>query len=199
MYSPSINNLITELKKLPSVGQHTAERYVFYWLKSGKKDVTELMLALKELIENVRSCEICFDFSDTSPCAICSNAKRDHATIVVVTDSQDLQAIENTSEYKGVYHVLRGLLDTSDDTSLIRTKVAELLKRVQNETISEIIFALNPNLAGETTTLYLEREIKKLKPSIRITRLARGLPMGSDLQYADEITLSNALKGRTER
>ncbi len=199
MYSPSINNLITELKKLPSVGQHTAERYVFYWLKSGKKDVTELMLALKELIENVRSCEVCFDFSDASPCSICSNAKRDHTTIIVVTDSQDLQAIENTSEYKGVYHVLRGLLDTTDDTSLARTKIVELLKRVQNESITEIIFALNPNLAGETTTLYLEREIKKLKPSTRITRLARGLPMGSDLQYADEITLSNALKGRTER
>jgi recombination protein RecR len=199
MYSPSINNLITSLKKLPSVGQHTAERYVFYWLKSGKKDVTELMLTLKELIENIRSCEVCFDFSDTSPCAICSSARRDHTTIVVVTDPQDLQAIENTGEYKGAYHVLRGLLDSSDESSLTRTKIAELLKRVGTEPISEIIFALNPNLAGETTTLYLEREIKKLKPSIRITRLARGLPMGSDLQYADEITLSNALKGRTER
>ncbi len=199
MYSPSINNLITELKKLPSVGQHTAERYVFYWLKSGKKDVTELMLALKELIENVKSCEICFDFSDTSPCSICSNVKRDHSTILVVTDPQDLQAIENTSEYKGVYHILRSLLDSSDDTSLGRTKIAELLKRIQNEPPAEIIFALNPNLPGETTTLYLERAIKKLKPTIRITRLARGLPMGSDLQYADEITLSNALKGRTER
>jgi recombination protein RecR len=199
MYSPSINNLINELKKLPSVGQHTAERYVFYWLKSGKKDVTELMLALRELIENVRSCEICFDFSDTSPCAICANSKRDHATLLVVTDPQDLQAIENTSEYKGVYHVLRSLIDSTDETSLSRTKINELFKRVQNEPITEIIFALNPSLAGETTALFLEREIKKLKPTTKLTRLARGLPMGSDLQYADEITLSNALKGRTER
>lgn len=219
MYSPSINNLIRQLKKLPSVGEHTAERFVFYWLKSGKKDVTELMLALKELIENVKSCEICWNFSDQSPCPICTDPKRDHTTICVVASPQDLAVIEDTHEYRGLYHVLRGTLDTADEASVQKMKAKELLERIQNfpsETkhqdttaspsvregvrgrgsIKEIIFALNPDLPGETTMMYLQNRIKELDPTIKITRLARGLPMGSDLQYADEITLASALKNR---
>lgn len=227
MYSPSINRLIHQLKKLPSVGQHTAERFVFYWLKSGKKDVTELILALKELVDTVKSCEVCWDFNDQSPCPICSDQKRDHSTLCIVANSQDLAVIEATHEYKGLYHVLRGTLDTADEESVQRMKIKELLERIQEKgerskdtsspagksetdspsshrqeevrgrsTIHELIFALNPDLPGETTMMYLQKHIKELNPNIKITRLARGLPMGSDLQYADEITLASALKNR---
>jgi recombination protein RecR len=195
MYSSSINKLLNELKKLPSVGKHTAERFVFYWLKSGKKDVTELMLALKELIDTVKSCEQCWNFDDQSPCAICSNPKRDKTILCVVEQVPDLAAIEQTHEFSGLYHVLRGLVDPSDEASLKSIKIKELLARTPH--VQEIILALNPDLPGETTIMYLEKELKKINANLKITRLARGLPMGSDLQYADEITLSNALKNRT--
>ncbi len=202
MYSSSIDNLIKQLKKLPSVGAHTAERFVFYWLKSGKKDVTELMIALKALTENVRSCEICWNFDDTSPCKICQDKKRDQSIVCVVEQVSNLAVIEATGEYKGSYHVLRGLLDPSDEDSLSQTKILELLKRItknnEGPAISEIILALNSNVFGETTMLYLIQKIKELNPEIKITRLARGLPMGSDIRYADEITLSKALQNRTK-
>jgi recombination protein RecR len=207
VYSPSINNLIRQLKKLPSVGVHTAERFVFYWLRSGKKDVTELMLALKELIENVKSCEMCWNFSDQSPCPICTDIKRDQSLICIVASPQDLAAIEQIHEYRGRYHVLRGTLDAADEESIQRLKIKELLDRITippparegargRGSIQEIILALNPDLPGETTMMYLQKKIKELNPTIKITRLARGLPMGSDVQYADEITLASALKNR---
>lgn len=202
MYSPSINNLITQLKKLPSVGEHTAERFVFYWLKSGKKDVTELMLALKELIDTIKSCEICWNFDDKSPCSICSDLRRDHTTICVVEQVPDLAAIEQIHEFQGIYHVLRGNLNPSDEEYINKTKIKELINRIKKENllkIKEVILALNPDLPGETTMMYLQKELKSINPDIKITRLARGLPMGSDLQYADEITLSSALKGRREQ
>jgi len=198
MYSSPIQNLINSLKKLPSVGQRTAERYIFYLLKSGKKEVAEMMLALKELIENIKSCEVCWNFTDTSPCLICQSRERDQTTICVVADPQDLAVIENIGEYRGVYHVLRGLVDPSDEESLNRIKARELLERLEKKS-SEVILALNPDLPGETTALYLEKEIKNRHPAVKITRLARGLPMGSDLRYADEITLGSALKNRTQR
>ncbi len=196
MYSPTINNLIEALKKLPSVGEHTAERFIFHWLKSGKKEVTELMLALRELIEKVKSCEVCWDFSETSPCAICSNAKRDHTTICVVAGPQDLMVIEQTGIYKGVYHVLRELVDIGDDDSLQKIKIKELFERSKKSELTEIILALNPDMQGETTMLYLESELKKTNPKLKITRLARGLPLGADLRYADEMTLQSAIKNR---
>ena len=199
MYSPSIQNLIKAFKKLPSVGQRTAERFVFYLLKSGKKEVGELTLALKELIDTVKSCEVCWNFSDTSPCPICQNPKRDHTTICVVADPQDLAVIEGTGEYRGLYHVLRWQVDPTDAESLTKMKVKELLEGTRNKeqgTIQEVILALNPDIAGETTMLYLEKELKSVNQEIKITRLARGLPMGGDLRYADEITLGSAIKNR---
>lgn len=200
MYSSSIDNLIKQLKKLPSVGAHTAERFVFYWLKSGKKDVTELMIALKSLTESVRSCEICWNFDDINPCKICQDKKRDQSIVCVVEQVSNLAVIEATGEYKGSYHVLRGLLDPSDEDSLSQTKIPELLQRIssakEKSGISEVILALNPNISGEATILYLEQKIKEINTSIKVTRLARGLPMGSDIRYVDEITLSNALKNR---
>lgn len=197
MYSKSIQNLIDSFRKLPTVGQRTAERFVFYLLKSGKKEVAEITLALKELIDNVKSCETCWDFSDNNPCAICSNKTRDTSLLCVVSEPQDIPVLERTGIYNGLYHVLRGLVEPGDEEGMEKIKIKELFKRVGGH--KEIILALNPDLSGETTMLYLEKEIKKLNPEIKITRLARGLPMGSDLQYADEITLGSALKNRTER
>jgi recombination protein RecR len=206
MYSPSINNLIRALKRLPTVGQRTAERFAFYLLKSGKKEVTELMLALRELIENVKSCEICWNFSDTSPCPIDTDPKRDRSTVCIVQEPQDLFVIDQTGAYHGVYHVLRGLLDPSDEESSARMKAKELFERVRGtvgyhkETpIKEVILALNPDMAGETTMLYLERELKTLNPEVIVTRLARGLPLGADVRYADEITLGSAIKNRVTK
>lgn len=207
MYSHSIQNLIRSLKRLPSVGERTAERFVFYLLKSGKKEVTELMLALKELIENVKSCETCWNFADSSPCPTCTDPKRDHTTVCVVLDPQDLAAIEKSGSYHGLYHVLRGQIDVADASSITKTKINELLNRVSPPAgggtgvvgVHEIILALNPDLPGETTMLYLEQEIKKLQPQLKLSRLARGLPMGSDLRYADDITLGSAIQNRIQK
>lgn len=196
MYPPHIKNLIRAFTKLPTVGERTAERFVFYLLKSGKKDVAELTIALKGLINNIKSCEICLDFSDQSPCQICGDQTRDHQTICVVTEPQDLQAIEKTKKYTGRYHVLRGTIKGDDGQNMARTKIDKLLTRVKQEQTMEIILALNPDLSGETTMMLLEQNIKETNPTMKITRLARGLPMGSDLQYADEITLGSALKNR---
>ena len=197
MYSKSIQNLMVAFRKLPTVGQRTAERFVFYLLKSGKKEVGEITLALKELIDNVKSCEVCWDFSDHNPCAICNNKTRDQSLLCVVSEPQDIPVLERTGVYGGLYHVLRGVIEPGDEEGLEKIKIKELFKRI--EEIKEIILALNPDLAGETTMLYFEKEIKRLNPNLKITRLARGLPMGSDIQYADEITLGSAIKNRTSR
>ena len=195
MYAKPIEELIQAFSKLPTVGKRTAERFVFYLLRSGKKDAAELTLSLKQLIENVKSCETCWDFSDQSPCAICSNEKRDQQTICIVTQPQDVQVIEKTNDYNGTYHVLRGTLKPDDLESIRYLKIKELDEK-DKKNIKEIILALNPDLKGETTMMFLEKRLKELNPDIKITRLARGLPMGSDLQYADEITLGSAIKNR---
>ena len=197
MYSQSIDKLIAELKKLPSVGQHTAERYVFHYLTRGKREVADLILSLNGLINNVKSCEVCWDFTDTSPCRICSDPKRDQSVLCVVADSQSVVALQKTGAFIGRYHVLRGVLDGSDPESFRRIKLKELFNRsVKDKNLKEIILALNPDLSGETTMLYLEKELRTKNPTIKIVRLARGLPSGSDLQYADEITLKYALDQR---
>jgi len=195
MYSPSIQKLIAELKKLPSVGQRSAERFVFHWLKKGKKDVAELKSALDEVLDKVKSCETCWNFSETSPCSICKDKKRDHSVICVVIEPQDVEAIEKTGEYLGVYHVLRENINSMEN-QISKTKIQELLKRVGKENIKEIILALNHNLESENTAMFIKAKIQTFQPKIKITRLAKGLPMGSDLQYADEITLGSALKNR---
>ncbi|TSC84776.1 MAG: recombination protein RecR [Parcubacteria group bacterium Gr01-1014_13] len=200
MYSKSIQNLIDSFRKLPTVGQRTAERFVFYLLKSGKKEVGEITLALKELIDNVKSCESCWDFSDHNPCNICNNKTRDNSLLCVVSEPQDIPVIERTGMYNGLYHVLRGLVEPGDEEELEKMKIKELFLKLQKtDKIKEIILALNPDLSGETTMLFLEKKIKEKNPAIKATRLARGLPMGSDLQYADEITLGSAIKNRTAR
>lgn len=200
MYSKSIQNLIEAFKKLPTVGQRTAERFIFYLLKSGKKEVGEITLALKELIDNVKSCESCWDFSDNNPCAICNNKTRDVSLLCVISEPQDIPVIERTGMYNGLYHVLRGLVEPGAEEELEKIKIKELFYKLEKtDKLKEIILALNPDLSGETTMLYFEKEIKRLNPNLKITRLARGLPMGSDIQYADEITLGSAIKNRTIR
>lgn len=198
MYSKPIENLVRAFTRLPSVGRRTAERFVFYLLKAGKKDPAELALAIKTLIASIKSCAVCFDFSDRSPCAICADKARDTTLICVVAEPQDVQAVERTGSYRGRYHILRGLVPLDaiqvDESNL---KISELLIRAEKESISEVILALNPDLPGETTAMFIEKLFKEKNPQLKITRLARGLPMGSDLQYADEITLASALKNRT--
>lgn len=195
MYSTPIEQLIKAFRGLPGVGRRTAERYVFHILKSGKKDAAEITLALKGLLDGVKSCEICWRFTDTTPCDICTDGKRDNKTICVVAEPQDLEAIESTGSYTGVYHVLRGLVNPDREQSIQYLKVAELIARTANA--SEVILALNPTMAGETTMMYLEKKVKQANPDIIVSRLARGLPMGSEMQYADDVTLSSALKHRT--
>lgn len=198
MYPKPIEQLIRAFTRLPSVGRRTAERFVFYLLKSGKKEVAELTLALKRLAETMKSCAICRDFSDVSPCRICGDRTRDQATLAVVAEPQDVQALERTKGYRGVYHILRGLIDPDELPTETKTlTIKALLERARTPPVQEVILALNHDLPGETTMMYLERELKRVRPELNITRLARGLPMGSDLQYADEITLGSALKHRT--
>lgn len=198
MYPQPIEQLIKAFSNLPTVGQRTAERFVFYLLKSGKKDVAELTNALKNLISKIKSCKVCWDFSDESPCKICADSTRDQSTICVVEEPQDLQAIESTGEYRGRYHLLRGTIKADDEDSVRFLKFSELIKRLEDRAIKEVILALNHDLNGENTMMFLEKKLKETNPDIKITRLARGLPMGSDLQYADEITLGSALKHRTQ-
>lgn len=198
MYSRSIQNLIDAFRKLPTVGQRTAERFVFYLLKSGKKEVGEITLALKELIDNVKSCETCWDFSDNNPCAVCNNKTRDQSLLCVISEPQDMPVIERTGMYNGLYHVLRGVVEPGDEDRE-KLKLRELFERAKQENVKEIILAFNPDLSGETTMMFLDKELKKINPKLKITRLARGLPMGSDLQYADEITLGSAIKNRTAK
>jgi len=197
MYSLSIDNLIQAFKKLPTVGQRTSERFVFHLLKSGKKEVGELALALKNLTNNVKSCKTCWDFTDTDPCCICLDKTRDESIMCIVGESQDVLVIEKTCEFKGLYHILRAVIRVGHEEKINNTKISELFKKIKAENkIKEIILALNPDLNGETTAMYLEKQIGKINPDIKISKLARGLPMGSDLQYADEITLGAAIKNR---
>lgn len=182
--------------RLPGVGKRTAERFVFYLLKSGKKQTGELALAMQELLAGVRSCSECWNFSDSSPCPICANKTRNQSFICVVAEPQDVEAIEKTGEFNGVFHVLRGTARPEEDEPFAGLKIQELLQRITRPTVKEIILALNPDIYGETTMMFLEEKIKKNRPDLPVTRLARGLPMGGDIQYADEITLGKAIKHR---
>ncbi|MCD6471345.1 recombination protein RecR [bacterium] len=195
MYSKIIQNLIAEFSKFPGIGPKTAEKFVFYL---AKKDINYLENFIKKIIslKNIKTCKICGNYTEKEICDICSNPKRDHSVICVVAKPQDLVAIEKTGEYNGVYHILYGLIDQSKNIGPEKLKIKELIQRIKTEKVKELILALNPSLEGEITILYLKKILKPLK--IKITQLARGLPMGSDLEYADEITLSSALKNRKQ-
>lgn len=197
MYSLPIQQLIKAFSHLPGVGPRTAERFVFHLLKSGKKEAAELTVALKHLIERVKSCELCWDFSDQNPCVRCADKTRDRTRICAVSEPQHMVTLDRTGEYRGLYHILRGHITPDEDEPLRGLKISELLDRIKkDETVSEVILALNPDVAGETTMMFLEKNIGELRPDLLVTRLARGLPMGSDLQYADDITLGSAIRHR---
>jgi len=195
---PSIQNLIDHFTTLPGIGPKTAEKLVFFLLKRPPKDLHDFGRSLAALAENVTLCNICQNFTDESPCALCRNPRRDHSVICVVADPLDLLALENTHNYRGVYHVLGHNLNPLEGITPNDIRVKELESRVRESEprIEEVILALDANSEGETTALYLARLLKKYP--VTITRIGKGLPMGSDMEYADAVTLTNALEGRRQ-
>jgi len=192
--STSLQRAIDELAKLPGIGKKSAQRIVFYLLKQSEEEVNDLSQALLNLKKNLTFCSICFNVSDTEPCPICSDKNRDQSIICVVEEANDIVALEKIGEFKGLYHVLGGNLSPLDGIGPDDLRIKELLHRLNDE-VKEVIIATNPNAEGEATALYLAKLIKPL--GIKITRIARGIPVGTDLEYADEITLLRALEGRT--
>jgi len=191
-----IQELIDQFCKLPGIGPKTAERLVFYLLKQNKEDLDEFAAALTKINNSVIKCSICHNISEKDPCHICSDKARDHKTICIIAEPHDLAAIENTGEYKGVYHVLGGVLDPLAGITPDRLKFNDLLAKLRKNKISEIVLAFNPDMEGEATMIYLNNLLKPFK--VKITRLARGMPVGADLEYTDEITLSSAIRNRKE-
>ncbi|MFA5047563.1 MAG: recombination mediator RecR [Patescibacteria group bacterium] len=197
MYSDNIQKLIDKIARWPSIGPKTAERIVFYLLKQPRQDTDNLINALSELKEKITICQVCFNFSENNPCPICSDTKRDRQIICLVTKPQDVNSIEKTNSFSGLYHVLGGNINPLENISPQDIKIKELLDRIKRDQVKEVILALNPDLTGETTSLYLTKLIKQM-PDIRISKLARGLPVGADLEYADPSTIESSLKGRQE-
>jgi recombination protein RecR len=191
-----LQNAIEELSKLPSIGKKTAQRLALYILKSDLKTVENLVKAIHELKTRLRFCSRCFNISVEELCEICKNPKRDGSIICIVEEASDVIAIEKTNEFNGKYHVLGGVLSPLSGIDPESLKIKELLKRFESEEIKEIILALNPDTEGETTSLYLAKLIKPL--GIKVSRIARGLPIGGDLEFADEATISRAVTGRIE-
>jgi recombination protein RecR len=196
-YPPSIKSLIDQFAKLPGIGPKTAERLVFYLLKQPKEDLDRFGLTLQHVKDKITLCQQCQNLSESNPCLICSDKKRDQKIICIIAKPQDLFALEKTNEYTGTYHVLGGVIDPLEGITPDKIKVRELVERLKNNNIREVILALNSDMPGETTMLYLTKLLKQFK-NIKITRLAQGLPTGSDLEYTDEITLSSAIRGRRE-
>lgn len=194
-YPEPIEKLIEQLRRLPGVGPKTAERYVFHLLRRPPEETSALIQQLAHVRDAIGSCATCGTFTETTPCAICKNPRRDHAMLCVVAEASDIIAVERTGEFRGVYHVLGGLLAPIEGIGPEQLRIKELVERVR-DSITEIIFAFDPTIEGETTVNYLAR---LLTPTgIRCTRLARGLPVGGDLEYADPITLGDALTGRRD-
>lgn len=188
--------LIQELNRLPGIGPKSAQRIAFYLLRNGETENRSLAEAILEIKQKTKLCSICLNVSETDICYICSNESRDHTKICVVEQPQDIIALEHTHKYNGLYHVLHGTLSPGDGIGPDELRINELVNRLQSETVTEVILATNTNLEGEQTAMYLHRLIAPMK--IKVTRLARGLPFGTELEYADDMTLSRALEGRHE-
>ena len=195
-YSPSIEKLIESFEKLPSIGHKTAVRLAFHMLDLSEEDTNEFINSIINAKANLKYCSSCYNISDTDPCPICSSPKRDSSLICVVEDVRDIMAMERTHEFKGVYHVLHGTISPMNGIGPEDIKIKELLNRIGSGDIKEIIIATNPRVEGEATAIYLSKIIKPL--GIKVTRIAHGIPVGGDLEYTDEITLSKALEGRRE-
>jgi recombination protein RecR len=195
--SPSVApvaRLIEQFHKLPGVGPKTAQRLTYHLLRAPDADAKALAEAILDVKLKIRLCSQCFNLTEADPCAICGNPGRDRTRVCVVEKPLDLLAIERTGKYKGLYHVLHGALAPNEGIGPDELRIRELLVRVKDLAVQEVILATNPNLEGETTAMYLQRQLAPL--SIKVTRLARGLPFGADLEYADDVTLTTALEGR---
>ncbi|MBM4169126.1 MAG: recombination protein RecR [Ignavibacteria bacterium] len=190
----SIEQLAEQFAQLPGIGRKTAHRLALFVLKMSREEVDRFAHALVNVKEKVRYCSVCSNITEHDPCSICSNPKRDRVMICVVQEPHDVIAIERTNDFKGLFHVLGGALSPLDGVGPEDLRIKELLQRASQSEIEEIILALNPNVEGEATTLYLSKLLKPL--GVKVTRIARGLPVGSDLEYADQATLSRALEGR---
>ena len=195
-YSPSIEKLIESFEKLPSIGHKTAVRLAFHMLDLNEQDTKEFIDSIINAKTNLKFCSQCYNISDSDPCPICSSPKRDSNVICVVEDVRDILAMERTHEFKGVYHVLHGSISPMNGIGPEDIKIKELLTRLQENNIKEIIIATNPRVEGEATAIYLSKIIKPL--GIKVTRIAHGIPVGGDLEYTDEVTLTRALEGRRE-
>lgn len=191
-----VARLIEEFTKLPGIGPKTAQRLTFYLLRVPTDEAKELAQAILEVKEKVVFCSVCFNITEKEPCLICDGTERDKSMICVVEEPLDVLALERTGEFNGLYHVLHGAISPMEGIGPEQLRIRELLGRLASGSVREVILATNPNLEGEATAMYLAKLIAPLGP--RVTRLARGLPIGSDLEYADEITLTRALEGRRE-
>ena len=191
-----VSRLIEEFHKLPGVGPKTAQRLTYFLIRMPEEEARSLAEAILAVKERIVLCSVCQNTTDTDPCAICRGEKRDRSTICVVEEPLDILPLERTHEYRGLYHVLHGVISPMDGVGPEDLKVRELLARLQDGTVTEVILATNPNLEGEATAMYLQRLIAPL--GVRVSRLARGLPFGADLEYADEVTLTRAIQERHE-
>ncbi len=189
-----INKLIQELARLPGVGPKSAQRIAYYLMRAPAEQSRLLAESILAIKQEIKLCSICFNVTDTDPCAICANPQRDHTRVCIVEQPQDILAIEHTHAYNGLYHVLHGAISPTDGVGVNDIHVVELLNRLKSGGISEVILATNANLEGEQTALYLSRLITPL--GVKVTRLARGLPFGTELEYADDVTLTRAFEGR---
>jgi len=195
VFSPSVENLVAQLTRLPGIGTRTAQRLAFHLLRAPKEEALALAAAIEEVKERVRFCRECGNLTEDEVCAICLDARRDRALICVVEQPVDLISVERTAEYRGLYHVLGGALSPIDGVEPSHLRIDELLQRVERNGVEEVVLATNPNMTGEATAAYLA---DRLRGRVRVTRLASGLPVGGDLEYADEVTLGRALSGRRE-
>ena len=195
MLSPSVQNLVAQLTRLPGVGQRTAQRLAFHLLRAPKDEALALAAAITDVKERVRFCRECGNLTEEEVCAICLDTRRDHSLICVVEQPVDLISVERTAEFRGLYHVLGGALSPIDGVEPSDLRIDELIQRVERNGVEEVVVATNPNMTGEATAAYLA---DRLRGRVRVTRLASGLPVGGDLEYADEVTLGRALAGRRE-
>ncbi|HOY55972.1 MAG TPA: recombination mediator RecR [bacterium] len=193
--SPTIQKVIAHFSALPGIGQKTAERLVFYLLKQNHEQTLNFGQALLALKQNIRHCNQCGQYAEQNLCSICADKRRDQTTLCIVAEAVDVAALEKSGQFHGLYHILHGLLNPTEGMTSEKLNLKALENKLKQGYVKEIILALNPTVEGETTNLYLTKLLKKY--NIKITKLARGLPQGGDLEYADEVTLANALKGRT--
>jgi recombination protein RecR len=196
LYAPPVQRLITELSKLPGVGGRTAQRLAFYVLRASDEEANALADAIREVKERIGLCEVCFNLADGPRCRICADERRDPELICVVEDPSDVISIERTHEFAGRYHVLGGSLSPIDGVDPEDLKIAELYGRAESDGLREVVIATNPTTTGEATALHIADGLRQRLPELSVTRLASGLPVGADLEYADELTLGRAFSGR---